>query len=167
MQWLAGVLGTIVLLACIGAAGFIACVGFVLFGPVPVNRKITIVSRIQPEPMPMAALPIQLEAPIAVPAAPPAPPVTTLPIAPEHVVLRPDGTPFPPRQSRLQHDAPIIQPAVRRSRGDTPAPRQRMARGTEGPARPRATFDSIAVTTPSASAFETEERTFIDESQLS
>lgn len=163
------VLGTIVLLACIGAAGFIACVGFVLFGPVPVNRKITIVSRIQPEPMPLAALPIQLEAPIAIPAAPapPAPQATTLPIAPEHVIRRPDGTPFPPRQSRLQHDAPIIQPAVRRSRGDTPAPRQRMARGTEGPSRPRATFDSIAVTTPSASSFEAEEHTFLDESQLS
>jgi hypothetical protein len=134
---------------------------------VPVNRKITIVSRIQPEPMPLAALPIQLEAPVVVPPAPPAP-VTTLPIAPEHVVLRPDGTPFPPRQNRLRADGPIIQPTLRR-RGDapTPAPRQRMARGTEGPSRSPAVFDSIAVTTPSGSAFEAEERTFIDESQLS
>ena len=162
-------LGTIVFLGCLVAAGVVACIGFVLFGPVPVNRKVTIVSRIQPEPMPVAALPIQLEAPISVPAAPPIQAATTLPIAPEHVVRRPDGTPFPPRQSRLQHDAPIIQPTLRRSRGDTPtpAPRQRMARGTEGPTRPRSTFDSVAVTTPSTSAFEAEEHTFIDESQLS
>lgn len=161
-------LGTIVFLACIAAAGFVGFIGFVLFGPVPVNRKITIVSRIQPEPMPLAALPIQLEAPIAVPPAPPVPQVTALPIAPEHVVLRPDGTPFPPRQNRLQADGPIIQPTLRR-RGDapTPAPRQRIARGTEGPARPRATFDSVAVTTPSASAFDAEEHTFIDPSRLS
>ncbi len=162
-------LGTIVFLGCLVAAGVVACIGFVLFGPVPVNRKVTIVSRIQPEPMPMAALPIQLEVPVVVPPAPPAPPATTLPVAPEHVIRRPDGTPFPPRQSRLQADGPIIQPTVRRSRGDTPAPapRQRMARGTEGPSRPRATFDSIAVTTPTAPSFETEERTFIDQSQLS
>jgi hypothetical protein len=156
------VLGTLVLFACIGAAGFIACIGFVLFGPVPVNRKVTMVARIDAAPLPLAALPIEIAPPIAVPPAPP-PPV------PADAILRPDGTPFPPRQSRLQADGPIIQPMLRRRAGNTPPPtppRHRFPRGTQEQ-RSRDTFDSVEVTAPHSSSFETEEATRIDDASLS
>ena len=130
------VLGTLVLVATIAAAGAVAFIGFVLFGPVPVNRKVTIVSRID-APMPRPAMPIALEIPIEVPAAP------------------------PPRASRLQADGPIIQPMLRRRGNNTPPPRprQRLARGTEE--RRRETFDSVEVTAPHSHSFETEERTIV------
>lgn len=142
-------LGTVVLLAFVGAIGAVAVIAFVLFGPVPVNRKVTIVSRIQPVPMPRAALPIQIEAPIdfmPIAAAPPPPPPT-------------------PRRAAAV-DGPIAPLVLRRPRGDTPPPRprSRIARGTEG--RPRQDFDTLEVTAPQAPSFEVEEMTHFDDENV-
>jgi hypothetical protein len=140
------VLGTLVLLAFLAAIGAVAVIAFVLFGPVPVNRKVVIVSRILPVPMPRAALPIQLQAPIEVVFAPPAAP--------------------PPTPRRANVDAPIAPLVLRRPRGDTPPPRppQRMARGTQG--RPRQDFDSVEVTAPQTPSFDVEEMTHLDRTNL-
>jgi hypothetical protein len=139
------VLGTLVLLAFVAAIGAVAVIAFALFGPVPVNRKVTMVARM-PAPMPRAALPIQIEMPAPAFVAPPSPPPT-------------------PRRAAAV-DAPIAMPVLRRPRGDTPPPRppQRMARGTEG--RPRQSFDSVEVTAPQAPSFEVEEMTHLDDSNL-
>jgi len=143
------VLGTLVLLAFLGAAGAVAVIAFVLYGPVPVNRKVTIVSRIQPIPMPRAALPIQIEIPVEMPVVAAPPP---LPRAPS------------PRMVAAV-EAPIVPMNLRRPRSLTPPPRTRMARGPEG--RPRQAFDSLEVTAPTAPpSFEVEEMTHLDDAEL-
>jgi hypothetical protein len=128
----------------------VAVIAFVLYGPVPVNRKVTIISRIVPVPLPRAALPIQLEAPIE--------------IVPAMMIAPPSPPPTPRRAAAV--DAPIAPLVLRRPRGDTPPPRppQRMARGTQG--RPRQTFDSIEVTAPQAPSFDVEEMTHLDDTNL-
>jgi hypothetical protein len=142
------VLGTLVLLAFVAALGAVGVIAFVLFGPVPVNRKVTIVSRIQPVAMPRAALPIQLQAPI-------------------EVVFAAASPPPPPAPRRAAAvDSPIVPLALRRPRGDTPPPRppQRMARGTQG--RPRQDFDSVEVTAPQAPSFDVDEMTHVEDTNL-
>lgn len=144
-------LGFIVLVAFLAASLGVAGILFVLFGPVPVKRKVTIVSRIQPPLMPLAAAPISLEpampilaapTPMATAAAPLQAPVA-MPVAP---AARPPVAP-PPVPAKATAVEPLIAPLVlRRPRSLTPPPppRQRMARGTEP--RPRHTFDSVELT---------------------
>ena len=143
-------LGTLVLLAFLGASGAVAVIAFVLFGPVPVNRKVTIVSRIQPVPMPRAALPIQIEIPVEMPMV--------------EAPLPPAPAPRPPLR---RAESPIVPMNLRRPRAMTPPtpPRTRMARGTEG--RPRQDFDTLEVTAPTAApSFEVEEMTHLDDADL-
>jgi hypothetical protein len=52
------VLGSIILLVCLAALAVAAGIMFVLVGPLPMNRRVTPVSRIQP--LPMAAGPIAM-----------------------------------------------------------------------------------------------------------
>lgn len=151
-------LGPIVFLACLVAAVTVTCILFVLFGPVPVKRRITIVSRIQPSPLPVTAAPIMIQTPVAF-----APvPSSTLPI-PE-LELVPEFTPPPQPPRRAAHarggDGSVAPLVIRRPRTE-PVRLARAARGTLG--RPPH-FDTLEVTHRESPAFEADDHTAVDPS---
>jgi hypothetical protein len=146
-------LGTIVLLACVAASGVVGCILFVVVGPVPVKRRVTMVSRIQPLPLPVTAAPIMIEAPVGY-----APP-----IAPFEPPSDLQFTPPPPPPRRRAHavDGPVVAPRViRRPRSEpSPLPRTRAARGTQGRSRE---FDSIEVTHRESPTFDADDHTTVE-----
>lgn len=160
-------LGFIVLVAFLAASLGVAGILFVLFGPVPVKRKITIVSRIQPPLMPLAAAPISLEPAMPVIAAPPpmltaAAPLHSPVAMPLPPTARPPVAPPPVPAKATAVEPPIAPLVLRRPRGHhtPPPPRQRIARGTEP--RPRHVFDSVELTAreaPRPRSFDTLEAT--------
>lgn len=131
----ARVAAQIMLVLCFAAGMVASCIIFVLYGPVPVRRKVTIVPRLSPPDvfaMPavkVVSLPAlhelaqQVEPGIA---------FRTLPHAPTpHAAPAPQAPPKKPE--------PLVTPLVlRRPRGDSPPPlpRNRSARGTERRPRP-------------------------------
>jgi hypothetical protein len=184
------VLGTLVLLLVVAASAVVAGIVFVLFGPVPINRKVVIVAPIQA--MPTAAAPIMM-APIRAPQAPAIPDATAWAPTPSQVAVAAAITPAPiappvpaarPRKITPVERGAVNIAAARPPRGETPPPlpRSRAARGTQGrpreifesvevtaqaPRRPQQTFDSVEVTARQASSFDADEMTSLDEAQLS
>jgi hypothetical protein len=153
----ARVLAQIILVLCFAAGMAASCIIFVLYGPVPVRRKVTIVPRLAP-PDPFAQN--RAAAIISLPAQPPsvqqqvapgiafvlpqgsgshaAPPVAH---AASHVAHAHEPPPRPvrPKKSDPRPGTPDVAPLVlRRPRGESPAPlpRNRSARGTERRPRP-------------------------------
>jgi hypothetical protein len=125
----ARVLAQLILVLCFAAGMTASCIVFVLYGPVPTRRKVTIVSRLSP-PDPFARRPAA--ALVAFPTqnhalpdvhVPPPPPVK----APEPLVA----------PLKLRRPRPGSPPPLRpRSAPPTPLPRSRSARGTERKPRP-------------------------------
>jgi hypothetical protein len=152
----ARVLAQIILVLCFAAGMAASCIIFVLYGPVPVRRKVTIVPRLSPvDPFAQhraAAL-------ISLPAQPPA---LQQQVAPGIAFVMPQGSQpvavaavEPPRPP--QKPEPMVAPLkLRRPRGESPGarvhsppltlrphgasppplPRNRSARGTERKPRP-------------------------------
>jgi hypothetical protein len=181
------VLGTLVLLLVVAALAVVVGIVFVLFGPVPINRKVVMVSPIQA--MPSAAASIMM-APIRAPAIPDA---TAWAPTPSQVAVAAAITPAPiappvpaarPRKITPVERGAVHIAAARAPRGETPPPlpRSRAARGTQGrpreifesvevttqaPGRPQQSFDSVEVTARQANSFDADEMTHLDEAQLS
>lgn len=158
---MAAVLGSIVLLVCLAALAVAAGIVFILVGPLPVNRKVAIVSRIQP--LPTAAAPVAMGSmPIFDPAQASFSPVMQ-PAQPVAVAVEP-----PPPPARKQKPMPPIAPVQLRRPRSGPAPvlrGSRMARGTEQGARTAATTSSFDVehTAPEAPMFEVDDPTFLED----
>jgi len=167
------VLASIVLLACVAAIAVAAGIVFVVLGPVPVNRRVTMVSRIS-APMPTAA------GPIAMPGMPVFDPsqATFSPVADEFSAERHASTAFstePHAASAFpaeRHAVPAVEAPVRKAKplapiapaqlrrprtAPSPLPRSRSARGTE-PRNPALPERDTAphVTTRGRQAFEVE-----------
>lgn len=167
MQYDIFVLGSLVLVGCIAAIGGVVGILFVLYGPVPIKRKVTMVSRIQ-APMPLAAMPVMFQpppppvTPVEAPVQPAAtavePPAATAvePPAPKKVVAPPrkkSGYRPPARRAPSPAPSPPRAPIVTAPRGDSPPPlpRARAARGTHG--RPT-DFDNVEMTARDAGVFD-------------
>jgi hypothetical protein len=131
----ARVLAQIILVLCFAAGMAASCIIFVLYGPVPVRRKVTIVPRLAP-PDPFAQN--RAAAIISLPAQPPS---VQQQVAPGIAFVLPQGSgshaapPVAHAASHVAHVAPLV---LRRPRGESPAPlpRNRSARGTERRPRP-------------------------------
>jgi len=149
---LARVLAQIILALCLAGGMAACCIIFVLYGPVPVRKKVTIVPRLAP-PDPFAQH--RAAAIISLPAQPPqlqqqvAPGIAfVLPQADAFgaAAIEPPKSPKPaapparkPKKSDPRPGTPDVAPLVlRRPRGESPAPlpRTRSARGTERRPRP-------------------------------
>jgi hypothetical protein len=154
------VLASILLLLCGGAAVTAGGILFVLFGPIPINRRVTMVSRMQP--MPMAAGSVAMAGmPIFDPAqasfsssfnpavSPSVPPVS---VAPVSVAIEPSA----PR--RAKPPAPIVHPRGPHS-GLAPLPRTRSARGTGS----RAQQFNVEHTVPDGPVLEIDDPTFLED----
>lgn len=159
-------LATIVLLLCLASAAIAAGILFVLFGPVPVNRRVTMVSRIQPV-LPIAAGPIAMPGmQVFDPAQAHFTPAQALPAtrpAYGHA-LAPDPADNiePPRPApRKAKPLPPIAPVqLRRPRtAPSPLPRTRSARGTH----PRPNQFEVEHTARETSVFELDDPTFIED----
>jgi hypothetical protein len=155
LQIQSSVLGQIFLFACVIATLSIAGIFFVLFGPVPVKRSVTMVPRmsipVQLAPMPSLASqlapadPLFAPQPVFTPPAPlePVPAVAVAPPEPVAAVRKPKG-------AKVQ-----------------PLPRKRAAKGTASPFAPvvrsgqRQVRDEDAVTNP-VPLFDDEEMTRVD-----
>ena len=121
----ARVAAQIILVLCFAAGMVASSIIFVLYGPVPVRRKVTIVPRLAP-PDPFAQH--RAAAIFSLPAQPPAVQQQVEP----GIAFR--APPSPPKKPE-----PLVTPLVlRRPRGESPAPlpRSRSARGTERRPRP-------------------------------
>lgn len=156
-------LGTLVLLMCLVAGVVAAGILFVVLGPVPVNRRVTMVSRIVP--MPVAVGPVAMPGmPVFDPGQAQFTPARALP-AVQAYVAQPIAAAVelpPPPPVRKARPAPPIAPLhVRRPR-TAPAPlaRDRAARGTER--SPRQSFD-LDHTAKDAPVFELEDVTFLED----
>jgi hypothetical protein len=134
----ARVVAQVILVLCFAAGMTASCIIFVLYGPVPKRRKITIVSRLSP-PDPFAhrpaaslmAFPTQHHALPDVAVVPPPPVKAPEPLVTPLKLRRPrEGSAPPTLPSR---DAAALRP---RSAPPTPLPRSRSARGTERKPRP-------------------------------
>ncbi len=150
---------SLVLLVCLVAGVVAAGILFVLFGPIPVNRRVTIVALIVP--MPTAVGPVAMAGlPVFDPARAAFTPAQPLRVTqPQPVAAVP---PPAPRAKPPRPPAPIAPVQLRRPR-TTPAPlaRTRSARGTE-PRRRHAGFD-VEHTAAEAPAFELDDPTFIED----
>jgi len=148
------VLSSIVLLLCLAASVAAAGILVVLFGPLPVRRRITMVSRIQP--MPMAAGPVAMPGmPIFDPSQATFTPAHALPVIPHPIAAAVE----PPR--RAKPVAPIAPLQLRRPRTmPSPLARTRSARGTEP--RPHHGFD-VEHTAADAPMFELDDPTFLED----
>lgn len=155
-------LATIILVLCVAASAVAGGILFVLFGPVPTRRRVTLVARIQ-APLPMAA------GPIAMPGASVFDPAMAsfTPTRPFAAAPPPDlfgaaavEVPPPPRPARKKPLPPIAPVQLRRPR-TAPAPltRTRSARGTE----PRNTSFDVEHTAPDAPMFEVDDPTFLED----
>lgn len=185
-------LASIVLLVCLAAIAVAAGIVFIVFGPVPVNRRVTMVSRIS-APMPTAAGPIAMPGmPVFDPAQATFTPVADEFSAERHAVFAAEPNPAtafpaerhaaaaleppapPPRKARPL--APLAPAQLRRPRtAPQPLPRVRSARGTEprNPALPeRDTAPHIARgrqpfevehTAQDIPMFEADEMTFVED----
>jgi hypothetical protein len=142
----ARVLAQIILVLCFAAGMAASCIIFVLYGPVPVRRKVTIVPRLSP-PDPFAQN--RAAAIISLPVQPPSVQQQVAPgIAfrlPQESIAQPqtahahEPRPARPKKSDPRPGTPDVAPLVlRRPRGESPAPlpRSRSARGTERRPRP-------------------------------
>jgi hypothetical protein len=154
---LARVLAQIILALCFAGGMAACCIIFVLYGPVPVRKKVTIVPRLAP-PDPFAqhraaaiiSLPAQpqLQQQVApgiafvLPQAQPQQPQHALQPQPpkqKAAAVQPPAPPHGPKKSDPRPGTPDVAPLVlRRPRGasPTPLPRTRSARGTERRPRP-------------------------------
>jgi hypothetical protein len=184
LQQLRPVLGSIVLLVCLAAGAVAAVILFVLVGPVPVNRRVTMVSRIQ-APLPTAASAVAMPGmqvfDPAQAAFSPASPLTgsdffTPPqgsaSAAQHAPAIAQGTPSPdaafaiepprPAPRKAKPLAPIAPMQLRRPRtAPSPLPRVRSARGTE----PRPSQFDVEHTAPEAPMFDADEVTFLEDAE--
>lgn len=134
------VLGPIVLLGCVAAAVAVTGILFVLYGPVPVRRSVTMVSRIQPS-LPMAAMPVMFE----------------YKAPPEPVAVAVEPPPIPARKVKPKAEGPVAPLQLRRPReSPPPLPRSRAARGTQ-----HRGFEP-EMTMPEAPPFEVDDPTFRD-----
>lgn len=158
---MAAVLGSIVLLLCLAALAVAAGIVFILVGPLPVNRKVAIASRIQP--LPTAAAPVAMGMPVFDPAQ--ASFSTSTPVVQVAAAVEPPPVPPP---ARKQKPLPPIAPVQLRRPRSGPAPvlrGSRMARGTEQGARAAAATSSFDVehTAPEAPMFEVDDPTFLED----
>jgi hypothetical protein len=170
------VIGTIVLLLCLAAGAVAAGILFVVLGPVPVNRRVTMVSRIIP--MPVAAGPVAMPGmPVFDPAAAAFPPgmpfdpaaaaftpPRPLPVIPDPFAHRPTvvaAVESQPVAARKAKPLPPIAPAQLRRPRTTPAPlaRTRSARGTG----PRHTAFDVEHTAAEAPMFELDDPTLLED----
>lgn len=156
MQFHASVLGQIFLLAWIAATLGSAAILFVLFGPVPVKRRVTLVPRLPASaPSPPPSLVAQL-APACEQRFTPAQPIAPAP-EPHATAAQPVG-PMP---------AAAAAPPVRKPKGAKvqPLPKKRAARGTDSPFAPvvrhRQVREEDAATNP-VRVFEADELTTVD-----
>jgi hypothetical protein len=170
------VLGSIFLVACVLATLSIAGILFVLFGPVPVNRKVTIVPRLAVSPpvttTPMPSLVAQLAPAREQQFAPTAFP-STLHGAPPIVPARPTPTartPEPPPLPLVTTPPPVPQQRKPKGHKVQPLPRKRAAKGTEAPSpfapvvrRGHRPFRDEDVATNPVGTFESEEFTLVDD----
>lgn len=151
------VLGQLFLFACVLATLSIAGILFVLFGPVPVKRSVTMVPRMS-IPVQLAPMP-SLSSQLA-----PADPL----FAPQPVFTAPQ--PFEPAPAVAVAVAPPAPVAVRKPMGAKvqPLPRKRAAKGTASPFAPvvrsgqRQVREEDAVTNP-VPLFDSEEMTRVDD----
>ncbi|HEU4613069.1 MAG TPA: hypothetical protein VFS15_13355 [Kofleriaceae bacterium] len=162
-------LGQLFLLACVAATLSIAAIFFVLYGPVPVKKRVMVVPRLPtfaatPAPTLVAQL-APASAPQFTPAQPLAPPFTP---APPPVSSR-APSPMPLPAAATPESLPVIAAPARKPKGAKvqPLPRKRVARGTDNPApfapvvRHRPREEDVA--TAPVSTFDAEELTTIDE----
>jgi hypothetical protein len=166
------VLGQLFFLACIVAMLSIAAIFFVLFGPVPVKRKVTIVPRL---PAPLAAAAPSLVAQLAPAREQHFTPASAFPSTIQ-------GAPPPYAAAPSTHAAPTppplpiaTTPAPRRPKGEKvqPLPKKRAAKGTESPSpfapvvRGRNFREEEVATNPvprvSSHSFESEDFTMVDD----
>lgn len=155
-------LGSIVLLGCAVAGLAAAAIVFVLYGPVPVNRRVTRLSRLAPDPF--------IAPPPAPPAAPPrvfASPAALLASGDVQTTHEPDfdrpapkadGTPPPiPLTVEKRRAVAAVEPVaplrLRRPGNPPPTPPRRAARGSEPPP-PRAHAFDVEHTAAEASPFQ-------------
>lgn len=127
LQFRSFVLGQLFLLACVAATLSIAGILFVLFGPVPVRRRVTLVPRLHAAVAPSFVAPIAPIAPAASSNGPSL--VSQLAPAPEQ-----DFAPTV-REEQPIAAAAIEVPPLRKPKGAKvePLPRKRSARGTNAP----------------------------------
>ncbi len=173
-------IGTLVLLLCLAAGAVATGIVFVVLGPIPVNRRITMVSRIIP--MPVAAGPVAMPGmPVFDPAQAAFSPARSLPSIPDPFAQH-AASPgsagarsepnaerrsieIPAVPARNARQIPPITPVKLRRPRTTPAPlsRPRSARGTEP--RPRHHHQAFDVehTAPEAPSFELEDPTFLED----
>ena len=146
---LARVVAQLVLVLCFAAGMAASCIIFVLYGPVPKRRKITIVSRLSP-PDPFAhrpaaalvAFPTEHHALPDVQQVPPPPVKAPEPLVAPLKLRRPrEGSSPPQLRPRSPSPASFAPPRSTptpqpRNAPPTPLPRSRSARGTERKPRP-------------------------------
>ena len=142
LQSNARVVAQIILVLCFAAGMTASCIIFVLYGPVPKRRKITIVSRLSP-PDPFAqrpaaalmAFPTQHHALPDLQQPPPPPVKAPEPLVTPLVLRRPREGSSPP-QMRPRSPSPSVSVTPQPRSTPTPLPRNRSARGTERKPRP-------------------------------
>jgi hypothetical protein len=192
LQYHGAVLATLVLIACFAAGCVVAAILFVLYGPVPIKRKVTMVSRIQ-APLPMAAAPVVFEAPVVgtpdlfappvpafAPSAPPAfaiepvplvaataevPAAAIAPVVTDHAIVSSQPARGEPTRARRTSAPPPLPAAVRRPAGEPlPLSRSRSARGTDTTMPSGRALEERAHA-PASTSFDTDERTSVDRSR--
>jgi hypothetical protein len=158
------VLGQLFLLACVAATLSIAAIFFVLYGPVPVKKRVMVVPRLPTFAVTPAPTLVAQLAPASAPQFTPA-----QPLAPPPVPSR-AASPMPLPAAATPESLPVVAAApVRKPKGAKvqPLPRKRVARGTDSPSpfapvvRHRPREEDVA--TAPVSTFDAEELTTIDE----
>jgi len=153
------VLGQLFLLVCLAAMLAVAGILLILFGPLPVRRRVTIVPRIAAAPLPVAA-------------------GTARSLVSQLARGASDEFFTPPRPVQVvAHDEPIPVtaaqvPSLRKPRGGKvqPLPKKRAAKGTESPApfapvvrsAQRQLRDEDEMATSPVPTFDTTELTIVD-----
>jgi hypothetical protein len=183
LQYHRPVLATLVLFACFAAGCVVAAILFVLYGPVPVKRKVTMISRI-----PIAAAPVVFEAPVVGtpdmipsvaapafappafaidPAPAPAPVAAIAPVVTDLAIVSSQPSRGEPTRARRSSAPPPLPAAVRRPAGEPPPlSRTRSARGTDTTMPSGRTLD-VRAHEPVSTSFDTDERTYVDRDRRS
>lgn len=156
-------LGQLFLLACVAATLSIAAIFFVLYGPVPVKKRVMVVPRLPTFAVTPAPTLVAQLAPASAPQFTPA-----QPLAPPPVPSR-AASPMPLPAAATPESLPVVAAPVRKPKGAKvqPLPRKRAAKGTESPSpfapvvrhRPR---EEDVATNP-VSTFDADELTTVDE----
>lgn len=153
------------LLLCLAAGAVAAGILFVVLGPVPVNRRVTMVSRIIP--MPVAAGPVAMPGmPVFDPAQASFTPARALPAIPDPFAHHPvAAVEIPAVPARKARPVPPVTPLQLRRPRTTPAPlsRTRSPRGTEPRPRPRHDAFDVEHTAAEAPSFELDDPTFLED----